>query len=140
MCGDVSTTGGEPVFELLRSWGMLRRLDKPPENDLLWALVQSRKADIPCPTCLTPGVTLELDDRESGWDLSKPCSGCGATIPAERLSLYPNQSLCAACQGKVDQGGSPDADEFCPRCGSRMTLKKNSRGVTRYEMRCPACR
>ncbi|MBW3599051.1 MAG: TraR/DksA C4-type zinc finger protein, partial [Planctomycetes bacterium] len=64
---------------------------------------------------------------------------CGNPIPPERLEVFPGATHCAACQ---EAAASADADipDYCPRCGSIMTLRATGAGgVQRYAMKCPQC-
>jgi len=126
----------------LRKLGMLKREDQRDIAYLL-QLAQAARERLYCPACGSGGLTIEpvLEDDEWGTPV-KPCSACGAMIPSERLELFPDSELCATCQQRVDRGQTPDQhDDFCPRCGTRMTVRqRRGSGIVGYEMICPACR
>lgn len=100
---------------------------------------------LPCPECGHVGLLIKRrSDLDGDWPCARSCTTCGKAIPNERLELYPNATLCAICQGKIDRGEPVGQSEYCPRCGSPMQLRlARSGGVTRYEMTCskvPPCR
>lgn len=77
------------------------------------------------------------DDDVELWGDPNPCEVCGKMIPAERLAVFPDSKVCAACQGKLDRGESVGNVEYCPRCGSPMTLRPTrGAGIMRYQMVC----
>jgi hypothetical protein len=126
----------------LRRLGMLKRDDERDVRYLL-QLAKGSRAGIECSTCGSGGVKVDLAEAADEWDgPRRACAACGAAIPPERLQLLPDAELCAACQQRIDGGQSPDQhDDFCPRCGTRMTVRpRRGRGIAGYEMICPACR
>jgi DNA-directed RNA polymerase subunit RPC12/RpoP len=124
----------------LRRLGMIKR-EEQAEVALLLELARIKKPDIRCPSCRKPGFTAEaVDPTDDGWGAGKPCANCGKEIPAERLELFPDQDLCAACQGKIDSGGQLSGDDYCPHCGTPMIVKQTRQGVSRYQQVCPNCR
>src|SRR5262245_30269176 len=97
----------------LRSLGMIKR-EEEAELSLLLELARIKKPDLRCPSCNRAGYTADaIDPSEDGWGQGKPCANCGTEIPAERLELFPDQDLCAKCQGKVDKGGHLSGDDYC---------------------------
>jgi predicted RNA-binding Zn-ribbon protein involved in translation (DUF1610 family) len=124
----------------LRRLGMIKR-EEQAELSLLQELARIKKGEIHCPSCRKPGFTAEaIDPHADGWGEGKPCANCGREIPPERLELYPDQELCASCQGKIDAGGQLSGDDYCPHCGTPMIVKQTSQGVSRYQQICPSCR
>jgi predicted RNA-binding Zn-ribbon protein involved in translation (DUF1610 family) len=124
-----------------------RRLKRTSELSLgmLAELFQASAGSLICPKCGHTGLRLKpRSDLDENWPGGRPCSVCGKTIPEERLEFYPEASLCAACQGKIDRGETVGDMDYCPRCGSPMQLRPTrSGGITRYEMVCtatPPCR
>ncbi len=120
---------------------MLKR-DDQGDMDFLLQLANAARLRLVCPACGSGGLDLE-PDQDDDWDGAvKACAACGAAIPTERLELFPDSDLCAACQHQVDHGQTPDQhDDFCPRCGSRMIVRqRRASGLAAYEMICPACR
>jgi RNA polymerase-binding transcription factor DksA len=84
---------------------------------------------------------VEGDEVTDDFNAVCPCAACGKMIPAERLELFPDTTLCTACQSTVDRGAAPDTEEYCPRCGARMQVRAaRSAGVARYALVCPQCR
>lgn len=139
--------------ELCGPEGMSRRLfaaRKLKRNSelspaMLAELFRASAGQLACPECGRRGLTLrtrsDLDDR---WPGGRPCTACAKLIPEERLELFPNATLCAGCQEKIDRGEPVGDTEFCPRCGWPMRLRSaRSDGLARYEMVCtksPPCR
>ena len=80
---------------------------------------------------------MEADD----WEDQVLCAVCRTAIPAERLEVFPNATLCPACQAKDESGelASNDA-EYCPRCGGLMKLqKRGGPGLAGYQLVCSEC-
>jgi len=124
----------------LRGLGMIRR-EENADLDLMLELARVKKPDLRCPSCNRPGFTAEaVDPGEDEWGAGKPCANCGNTIPAERLELFPDQDLCAKCQGTVDKGGHLSGDDYCPHCGTPMVVRQTKVGIRRYQQICPKCR
>lgn len=126
----------------LRDIGMLRR-DDGRDLSLLLELARSKTADLTCPSCESPGFLPKEssgDDFDDAVPPPRPCMACGKVIPPERVALYPESELCAACQQKIDEGGSLSGDDYCDRCGTPLVVRKTSAGVTRYQQYCPQCR
>jgi DNA-directed RNA polymerase subunit M/transcription elongation factor TFIIS len=125
----------------LRTAGMVRR-DAAPEPDLLPELFRSAAPRFACPQCnavgLSVGQPVEEDDED--WGMARKCESCHRPIARERLEVFPDTRLCVECQSATDRGDEPSDVEYCPRCGSIMTLRQSRRGLTRYVMSCPACR
>ena len=130
----------------LRKLGMLKRAgEDSDQRDIayLLQLAQAARERLLCHACGSGGLTIEPAPDDDEWGApAKPCAACGAMIPSERLELFPESELCAACQQRIDRGQTPDAhDDFCPRCGTRMTVRqRRGSGIAGYEMICPACR
>jgi len=138
-CGWRSLCGPPQMTQWLRAIGMVRR-DTAPELDVLPELFRSAAVRLTCPKCETVGLvaseTEPEDDEE--WGMARACAECGQPIPRERLEIFPSADLCVRCQQKSDRGESSET-EYCPRCGSVMTIRQSRRGVTRYVMSCPNC-
>lgn len=124
-----------------------RRLKRTSELslDMLAELFRGSAGSLICPDCGHTGLTLRSrSDLDEDWPGGRPCTVCGMLIPEERLELYPEATLCAACQGKIDRGETVGDMDYCPRCGAPMQLRQSrSGGITRYEMACtnvPPCR
>ena len=140
-CGRAEQLTQVQVVDRLRGLGMLKREDKRDAN-LLLQLAHAARQQLTCSQCGKGGLRIELA-ADDDWDAPrKACSACGAPFPPERLELFPDSDLCAACQQRVERGQSPDKhDEFCSRCGSRMIVRqRGGAGISRYEMVCPDCR
>jgi hypothetical protein len=140
-CAREEQTGRRELVERLRGLGMLRRDDRR-ELAMLLELAKSRADDFRCPACNAPRF-LPVEAPEDDFDDLPParaCLACGAAIPRERLAYFPESTLCAACQGKVDNGQSLSGDDYCERCGTPLVVRKTSVGVTRYQQVCPHCR
>lgn len=141
-CRSGQICGSFELADLLRAQGMLRRESEPDET-VLEQLLQAALPTIPCPECGAGGLAIDESFQDDGdaWDEweagGRQCAQCGAAIPEERLSLYPDAERCAACESS---GGSKEDVEYCPRCGSIMTIRTSSQGVTRYRLFCPECK
>ena len=131
------------VIARLRTLGMLARDE--PDDDTLWELIRVSAARLKCPACDAAGLLFERarDDDAELWGDPIPCEGCGAIIPAERLEVYPNCELCAACQNKLERGSAVGPSDYCPRCGAPMVVRPSrGGGITRYVAICsqgPRC-
>jgi DNA-directed RNA polymerase subunit RPC12/RpoP len=124
----------------LRGLGLLKR-EEDVDLPLLLELARMKKPDLRCPSCRKPGFTAEaVDANDDAWGAGKPCANCGTLIPAERLELYPDQDLCAKCQGKIEAGEQLSGDDYCPRCGTPIVMKQTGQGINRYKQVCPSCR
>lgn len=139
-----SIHSGQAV-EWLQSVGMAR-VHRPPDEELLPALLEAGCEQFTCPSCQATGLELLPSDDldESEWEISVTCQGCGQPIPPERLEAIPEAKLCIACQTAEEAGTAETEPEYCPRCGTPMVWRHSqSSGVTRYKMVCgnfPACR
>jgi DNA-directed RNA polymerase subunit RPC12/RpoP len=125
----------------LRKLGMLKRGDNA-DGQYLLQLAAAARDRLLCSACGGSGLSVQFAaDRDEFESPSRPCAACGAAIPAERLELFPESELCAACQQRVDRGQSPDQhDDYCPRCGTRMVVRqRRGSGIAGYEMICPSC-
>ncbi len=127
----------EQIVARLRSIGMLAR--ETPDDATLMELAKAASDRLPCPECQQTGLTFEvaLDDDPDVWGDPIPCELCGELIPAERLEVFPSSKVCARCQAKLDRGEQAGPLEYCPRCGSPMTLRlSRGSGITRYQWVC----
>jgi predicted RNA-binding Zn-ribbon protein involved in translation (DUF1610 family) len=131
------------MLQWLRGVRMARR-DTEPDVALLAELMRSAGPRLTCPTCEATGLAVgpAEPERDEDWQMARACESCGRPIARERLEVFPQTRLCVECQGKADRGERGGAQEvdYCPKCGSVMTLRQSRRGVTRYEMVCPQCR
>ncbi len=129
------------MLDWLRGVQMARR-DAAPEPELLGELFRVAAPRFACPQCGAVGLstTDAQDEDDEDWGMARKCEGCGRPIARERLEVFPDTRLCVLCQAKNDRGEAAGPDEYCPRCGSVMTLSQSRRGVTRYVMTCPNCR
>lgn len=128
----------------LRKLGMMRR-DAEPSNDLIKEMVERMCDGFKCATCDNVGLATSdkdpFDDEE--WGQARKCERCQATIPAERIEIYPDTRLCTNCKAKVDAGEETDDVEidYCPKCGDIRQLKaRGGSGIAGYKMYCPTCR
>ncbi len=141
-CGERETLRPGQLLDRLRATGVLRRA-KDPDPDEILELVRANLGKLTCPACERAGMKLEAsatDDDAEAWGDPKPCEACGALIPAERLELFPNTTLCVACQQANERGEDTGPAEYCPYCGNVMQLRKARSGITRYVLECPSCR
>lgn len=127
----------------LREAGKLKR-DKQPAPEVVIELFSAQAAVLPCEACGHVGLAVQLldDDADDGnWPTAgRACVRCKAVIPAERLELFPDATLCAACQRRAEQGDDGGPQEYCPRCGGLMKLRQHrGGGIARYVMVCGEC-
>ena len=131
---------------LMRDW--LRKVGKVrPTSDMepviLVEMFRSSASEFECPECGQRGLAV-AEESEDDWPDAITCEACSGPIPDERLKAIPGTTLCAACQGKDERGIDIAEQEYCPRCGSLMTLRmSNSSGIARYVSVCtgtPPCR
>ena len=143
-CRHSELVGSEALVLRLRAAGLLKRASGEEIKDVeyLAALAQPLADSWPCRECGGVGLTVEISDGDDDdFDSGQPCAACGKVIPAERMELFPGTTLCTTCQSVVDRGGTPDTQEYCPRCGSLMQIRSaRGSGVARYALVCPQCR
>lgn len=142
-CGLRGPANSEAIVERLQQAGLLKRAAKEERQDqaYLLAVAESAGARLACPACGAAGLHLGDEQQHDPFDGSRPCAACGQAIPAERFELFPETTLCVACQSKVDQGAAPDTQEYCPRCGNPLQVRlRHGAGVARYGLVCPQCR
>jgi len=140
-CGWTLSCGPWEMVTRLTAAGKLKR-GNPPQQEILSELFRASVGGLSCDECGHVGLmaVAASDDAEGDWQQARTCEACSAPIPAERLELFPDSTLCVVCQGKEDRGESLDAPEYCPRCGSILSTRTTrGRGVTRWEVYCPAC-
>ena len=146
-CSHCEETPQDALYQRLRGAGLLRRVkaDEAKDLDFLLELARSVKAQLTCPDCGSGNYLPELpgDDAVFDWGDQRKCARCKATISAERLEVFPETTLCAACQQKdecADAGSAEFSEEYCPRCGTPMQVRqRRGRGVAAYELVCPGC-
>lgn len=141
-CASVAQCGPEQLLKRLQQIGMLRRV-KDPEWQLLCELAPSAAARFTCPQCEHVGLLAGAaqSDDDDDWGLGRSCTSCSKPIPPERVELFPDAKLCAACQQSHDTGGAREEPEYCPKCGALMTVRQSrGGGITRYVMACSECR
>jgi len=132
------------VAQWLRASGRLRSHSEATPDELReLALVLAPQQS--CPHCAAVGLTARpADDDEADWPAARRCEECGSLIPAERLEVFPNASLCAACQAGEERGEQTATGEFCAKCGSPLVVKlSRGAGIQRYKLACsnnPPCR
>lgn len=123
----------------LRAAGMLRRVEHPDET-LVGELLSASANRLRCSECGAAGLQVSEAHDEFDWPEAKECERCGAEIPAERLEIFPDTTLCVKCQSAGESGVQSDAPEFCPRCGGLMQLRPaGGSGLARYVMKCSDC-
>lgn len=130
------------MLQWLKTAEMVRR-DTAPDVEMLAELLRSAAPRLKCPKCGRQGLAAETnqdDADDEAWDMARKCAACRQPIPPERLKVFPNAELCVQCQAASDRGELAGPAEYCPHCGSVMTIRQDRRGVTRYVMACPQCR
>lgn len=137
-CGADEDCGPDQILEKLRRLGMFRRESQPPP-EVLDELLARAAARLACGACHKCGLEVR-SAGEVSWGDARRCLGCGGSIARERLELFPETELCAACQQKSERAGG-GVPEYCPKCGNVMALRPvHGRGVTHYRLTCPQCR
>lgn len=121
------------------------RTQSEATRDELRELVVALAPQIACSACGQLRLTASIiADDPADWPAARRCDDCGELIPPERLEVFPDARLCMKCQRRDDRGFSPDAIEYCPTCGSPLTLgPSRGAGIRRYVMQCtgnPPCR
>ncbi len=96
---------------------------------------------IACDACGELRLTaLLVEDDPADWPEARRCEECGQLIPSERLEVFPQTTLCTACQGRDERGEQSGEVEYCPACGSPMVLRlSRGAGIRRYAMECSGC-
>jgi predicted RNA-binding Zn-ribbon protein involved in translation (DUF1610 family) len=146
-CGERLELSREELKAKLRELNFLRR-DAEPSDELLREIAQSLLASgrlAPCPACNhttwnEAPPDLNNDDDAAWLGDVRACTQCSATIPRERLEIFPNSKLCAACQKKLDSGAVSNDAEYCPHCGDHLQLRAARSAGATYRMHCPSCR
>lgn len=137
-CGHSELVLVGTAADWLRKAGMLRRTSRPSPAELA-ELLPVAAGQVACPQCGSKGLSVAAWDQEttsSDWPEARRCEGCGGAIEPERLELMPDAKQCSACQRKSERPGAAVDGEYCPRCGSPMTLRASTAGVTRYRLTC----
>lgn len=126
----------------LRAIGKLRQ-EARPDVTLVDELFRTAGSQFSCPGCGAIGLSIQLiedDDEDAAWGMPRRCDDCGTAIPRERLELFPQSRLCVACQSRDERGEISQSVDYCPHCGSAMTLAPSrTTGITRYRLTCRAC-
>ncbi len=145
-CGWTTVCGPGAMLQWLRAVKMARR-DTEPDPELIAELFRSAAGRFECPDCQAKGLIVRASQVEAeeqddeAWGMARICQSCRRPIPRERLEVFPDTRLCVACQSKDDRKEQGGEVEYCPRCGSVMSLRQTSgAGLTRYKMTCPTCR
>ncbi len=142
-CGDESLCAAGDAVLRLGQLGMLRR-DARPEWEMVRELMQSSAARLTCPSCGQTGMIVDdaADEESESWGEGRACEHCGQPIPAERLEVFPETTVCAVCKaggesGELDQ----EEPQYCPRCGALMQVRlSRGAGISRYVIKCTECR
>ncbi|MDX1948351.1 MAG: TraR/DksA C4-type zinc finger protein [Pirellulaceae bacterium] len=140
-CDWSERAGASQLAARLRGVGLLKR-DDERDPAVLLELARAARTRLVCPDCGSAGLAVSPCERDEWETPAKACAACGWAIPPERVELFPDADLCAACQKQVDSGDGPNAhDDFCPHCGERMVVRQQrGSGLSRYRQVCPACR
>ncbi len=141
-CGWTFVCGPGAMLDWLRRVKMARR-GVEPEPDLIGELFRAAAGKFTCPQCDTLGLVVRPvpEENDEDWGMARACQSCGRPIARERLEVFPQTTVCVACQGRADRGETQEPAEYCPRCGNVMTLRHSrASGITRYVLACPKCR
>ena len=141
-CSHAEETSQGALYQRLRGAGLLRRVEAEEATDqgYLLQLAGSVKGKLTCPSCGADNYLPQLaTDENVSWGDARKCTACQAPISLERLEVFPDTTLCPACQQKAEKGDSGQA-EYCPRCGTPMQVRqRRGRGIAAYELACPSC-
>lgn len=142
-CGWTARYNFEALRELLHSLGMLRRNPDAGAAEMV-ELAASAAPRMRCPDCSSVGSigVQPVAEDEDSWQDSVACEICGQPIPAERIEVFPDTTMCVACQ-RAQESSAEVEHAYCKRCGGPMMLKPSKGpGITRNVMVCadPDCR
>ena len=140
-CDAREVLGMNEIPQRLAKLQMLRRADKP--DDRLWMeLLHHAAPRLACRECGAIGIDVRPyhSSRQDEWEADRQCAVCQAAIASERVELFPDVTLCVACQSAEETGNNEMESEYCPRCGAVLEVRTSSTGISRYVLRCPACR
>src|SRR5687767_9312605 len=100
-CHHSQPASREALLVRLQDAGLLKRASREERKDLdyLAALARTVAGRWLCPSCGAMGLAVEeADPASDDFDAGRPCAACGKKIPAERTELFPDTTLCTACQ------------------------------------------
>lgn len=142
-CSHSEETPQDALFQRLRGQGLLRRVETKEAKDLdyLLQLAGSVRDKFTCPRCGSGGFLPERASAEEAaahWGDQRKCSRCHSLISPERLEVFPDTTLCPACQRNEERGDS-GSEDYCPRCGTPRQLRQRRGGIAAYELVCPSC-
>lgn len=138
-CGHSKLYGQEEMLSYLRRLGKFRRSAKP-KLDIVQQLFESTAETMPCGECGHIGMQVSVAEIDDDWGDAKCCERCAVPIPIERLEIFPETKLCMKCQSASDSGSDEQMVEYCPRCGSVMSMQPTTKsGLTGYTLKCGAC-
>ncbi|MDO4570703.1 MAG: TraR/DksA C4-type zinc finger protein [Planctomycetia bacterium] len=128
--------------EGVRQWLVRERkiaAHRDVDDDVVYELFHALFSTFRCPDCFSTRLTLEIVEDDFRDLDARRCRGCRNVIPARRLEIVPGAQYCVSCEEKRERGEAlPIRAEYCPVCGSMMTLEKTLVGTkTYYEWRCP---
>lgn len=131
----------------LQKAGHLRKVTDP-KSPLVDELFTSQVSSLPCPSCKQAGYLHltwidpqeQADSEDDDWG-GRLCKSCRQPIPAERLQVIPNATLCVACQQTevCASNCSTLSDESCPKCGNWLHIETRRSSLRTHILRCPAC-
>jgi len=144
-CGATEACTAGEAAERLRLLGKLRPTADQPEPEILWELFRAAAESMVCSRCGHAGLGVRrVSDDDEDWPEAAVCEICRRPIPAERIAALPHVTRCAGCQRAEEAGDLGEEPEYCPKCGSLMTLRPaRGSGIARYVMACtgsPPCR
>ena len=141
-CSHAEETPQDALYQRLRGAGLLRRVEAEEVKDVeyLLQLAGSVKEKLTCPSCGASNYLPQpATDEGADWGDGRKCAGCLVLISPERLEVFPEATLCPACQQKAERGDTGQA-EYCPRCGTPLQVRqRRGRGIAAYELACPSC-
>ena len=140
-CGYRESIPYEAFVDQIRRVGHLRK-SAQPSRELVLELARHNPPPFDCPQCGNHAPAKMLDGAEpdeQDWEFSRRCKSCRAEIDPDRLEIFPDTTLCTACQAKSEAGGGEDYG-FCATCGGRLTMsRRGGGGLSGYALKCADC-
>jgi RNA polymerase-binding transcription factor DksA len=134
-CGHRAETGARTLAERLQAARPLKRAGREEQRDTQYLLTLANAAGnrLACPARGAANYRVQSGESDR-FALERACKACGRPIPAQRLELFPEAGLCAACQTALDLGRPLPTVEYCPRCSTLLVVRAGGAGATRYAL------
>lgn len=143
MCGWDVLLDFDGVCDWLVRFGILKP-NHDIDEEMAYELFHSMTDRFLCPDCASPKLEFSVVTDDFSDVEERPCRGCEAVIPRERLEVIPDAKYCVFCQEKLERGEPlPIQAEYCPICGRKMELVPVSGACGDFKWVCvsnPPCR